>query len=75
MDLPFLKTSVVTGSAPLNIMQENVTELTWAGERVRFCPHVKSIYGKSIIGWNNAGTRYGSPIQNIRHTAEMVTSS
>ena len=64
IDTPFLKTSVIMGTDPLNTAHEIVKVATLVDERVTFCPHVKDTKdGNDIIGGNDGGTRFGSPIK------------
>ena len=62
IDTPFLKTSVV-GSDPLNIMHKINKVLTPDDGSVMFCPHVKVTKPENIIGRDDGGTRFGSPIK------------
>ena len=42
IDIPFLKTSVLIGFDPPNVIQKNDTDFTEDGESVMFCPHCNS---------------------------------
>ena len=61
-DTPFLKTSVVIGSDPLNIVHKIVKLSTPDDGIVMFCPHVKNAKdGFTDVG-SDGGTRCGSPV-------------
>ena len=66
IDTPFLKTSVVMEADPLNTTHEINKVVTPVDGRVTFCPHVKDTKGSNIIGGDDGGTRYGSPIKSWR---------
>ena len=66
IDTPFLKTSVVMGAVPLNTTHEIVKVDTPVGGRVTFCPHVKDTKDENVIGGNDGGIRFGSPIKGSR---------
>ena len=61
-DTPFLKTSVVIGSDPLNIVHKIVKLYTPDDGIVMFCPHVKSAKDGKTNGGPDGGTRCGSPV-------------
>ena len=66
IDTPFLKTSVVMGADPLNTTHAIVKVGTPVGGRVTFCPHVKDAKDGNVIGGNDGGIRFGSPIKGSR---------
>ena len=62
-DTPFLKTSVVMGSDPLNTIHEIVKVPTPVDGRVTFCPHVKDTKVGNINGGDDGDTKFGLPIK------------
>ena len=64
IDTPFLKTSVVMGSDPLNTIHEIDKVPTPVDGRVTFCPHVKAATNGNVIsGGDDGGIRFGSPLK------------
>ena len=61
-DTPFLNTSEVIGSDPLNIVHKIVKLYAPDDEIVMFCPHVKSAKDGRTNGGDDGGTRCGSPV-------------
>ena len=61
-DTPFLKTSVVIGSDPLNTVHTIVKLSTPDDGIVMLCPHVKSAKDGRTNGGTDGGTRCGSPV-------------
>ena len=61
-DAPFLKTSVVIGSDPLNTLHV-IAKISIPDDGiVMFCPHVKTAKDGRTNGGDDGGTRCGSPV-------------